>query len=250
MRNRILGDVLQAHENSKKTQSALTSPNLRRQIMKSPITKLAGAAAIIIAVSVVINPFGNSATSVAWADVAERFESIPFFHLTMYMGYDTSNESEKIEIWKSEDSRVRAIDEDTVIFADFRKKEIEVVAFDRFTKEFKKIPEDEKVPMFLMLLCKDGRFSLDTLTKSLPPEVKGITPVETIDTAASRETVLFEAKHETTPERLTIWALRQSKLPIRLRFEDPRKSEYGDFLFDYSEQKDASFFDPNSFAQQ
>ena len=244
----VLSELLDAQKKSMKQDSAFVVPNIRRIIMKSPRTKFAAAAVVLIAVLIGIGHFGNSNSNVIWADVAERFESVPFFHLTTYFGYDTSAESEKLEIWKSEDSRVRAQYEDTVIFADFSKKEFEVVLFDRSTKEPK--VSDGTAPMFLTLLCKEGRFSLDTLTGSLPSEIKGITPVETVDTAASRETVLFEAKHETTPERLTIWALRQSKLPIRLCYHDPRESEYGDFFFDYSERKDPSFFDPAAFAKQ
>ena len=110
--------------------------------------------------------------------------------------------------------------------------------------------EDVVHDVFLTFLCREGEFSLDTLTSSLPAGVRGITPVKAADTAASRETVLFEAKHESTPERLTIWALRRSKLPIRVNFSDPRKNEYGDFFFDYSERKDPSFFDPAAFAKQ
>ncbi len=237
------------------------SQKIRIKIMKSPMTKLAAAAVVIIAVLIGINPFGSSKTGVLWADVAERFESVPFFHLTMYIGRDTSAEIKKIEIWKSGDSRIRAHDGKTVVFADFSKEEKEILIFDRDTKEMKQAVKFERLgkepvmkhgatPMFLTLLCKDGRFSLDTLTASLPPQVKGITPVAAADTPASRETVLFEAKHETTPEYGTIWALRQSKLPIRLRFYDPRKGEYGDFFFDYSRQKIASFFDPTAFTSQ
>jgi hypothetical protein len=50
--------------------------SIRRTIMKNPITKLAAAAVIIIAVLVSINPFGGSVTSVAWADVAEKIDKI------------------------------------------------------------------------------------------------------------------------------------------------------------------------------
>lgn len=244
---KILAELLDTQKQSMKQQSASILPNIRRFIMKSPITKLA-VAVIIIAVIIGVNPFGNSKANVLWADIAKSFESVPFFHLTMYFGYDTSAKSEKIEIWKSEDSRVRAHDEDTVIFADYSKKEGKLITFDRITKEPKK--NDGMAPMFLTILCKDGRFSLETLINSLPPEIKGITPVETFETAASKETVLFEAKHETTPERLTILALRESKLPIRLCYSDPRNNECGDFLFDYSDQKDAAFFDPEAFINE
>ena len=68
MHDRILGDVLDAHDKSRKEKSALTSPNLRRQIMKSPITKLAAAAVIIIAVLIGLNPFKGTVT---FADVIE-----------------------------------------------------------------------------------------------------------------------------------------------------------------------------------
>ncbi|MBN2592274.1 MAG: hypothetical protein JXA81_02115 [Sedimentisphaerales bacterium] len=215
--------------------------------MKSPMTKFAVAAVIIIAVIIGVNPFGNSKANVLWADVTKSFESVPFFHLTMYIGQDAT-ETKKIEIWKSTDSQVRAHEGNKVFFADFFRDTNKITIFDRSTKEL--LNSDESTPMFIRLLCKDGHFSLDTLTKSLPPQVKGITPLETIDTAASRETVLFEAKHESTPEQLKIWALRESKLPIRVLFTDPRQNEYGDFFFDYSEQKDVKFFDPKAFLSQ
>jgi hypothetical protein len=257
----VLSELLDAQKKSMKQQSAFVLPKIRRTIMKSPITKVAAAATVIIAVLIGINHFGMSTTSALWADVAERFESVPFFKLTIYLGNDNSADAKKIEIWKSQDSRVRANDGDTVVFADFSKEGNEILIFDRNTKQMKHTVRFDRLSiepvtsngmafLFLTLLCKDGQFSLVSLTDSFPPEVRGITPVETVDTAASKETVLFEARHETTPERLKIWALRESKLPIRLCFIDQRKNEYGDFLFDYSEQKDNKFFDPNAFKNQ
>ncbi len=74
-----------------------------------------------------------------------------------------------------------------------------------------------------------------------------VSTVETADTPASKETVLFEAMHKATWERLLIWALRDSRLPVRLRFVDPRNDECADFLFDYSQDKPVGFFDPNAF---
>ena len=49
MDKRVLGDVLRALEESEKP-SVLTQPNIRRIIMKNPITKLAAAAVIIVLV--------------------------------------------------------------------------------------------------------------------------------------------------------------------------------------------------------
>jgi hypothetical protein len=104
--------------------------------------------------------------------------------------------------------------------------------------------------VFLDILCPADRFSLDTLVARFPDGVEDLTAIETADTPASREMVFFEATHESTPERLLIWALRDSKLPIQLRFFDPRSGERGDFFFDYTDKKPSTFFDPEAFERQ
>lgn len=101
--------------------------------------------------------------------------------------------------------------------------------------------------MFLGLLCPEGRFSLETLMSHIDPAEMTISALETPDTPASQETIVFEASHKSTPERLSIWALRASRLPVRLRFTDPRNDECADFLFDYSQDQPVGFFDPNAF---
>jgi hypothetical protein len=241
----VLNELLEVQKKSIKQQSAYTLSNIRRFIMKSPITKVA-AAVIIIAVIIGVNPFGNSNANVLWADVAENFESAPFFKLTIYLGHENSAEAKKIEIWKSSNSHVRAHEENKVIFADLSKSEKNIIAFDRTTRQ--QVNTIGFVSMILEDLCSEGRFSLNTIINSIPSE-NGITPVETADTAASKETVVFKIKHEETPEWISILALRGSKLPIRMSFHDPRNNEHGDFLFDYTEKKNAQFFDPNVFTK-
>ncbi|MFC1635265.1 hypothetical protein ACFL5Z_10530 [Planctomycetota bacterium] len=72
----VLSELLDAQKKSMKQDSAFVSPNIRRLIMKSPMTKLAAAAVVIIAVLIGINPFGNSKTSVVWADVIGKLDEI------------------------------------------------------------------------------------------------------------------------------------------------------------------------------
>jgi len=76
MDERVLGDVLRALEESKQP-SALTWPNIRRTIMKSPITKLAVAAAVIAVVALGLFEFiGTEGTSgVVWAEVAKKVQA-------------------------------------------------------------------------------------------------------------------------------------------------------------------------------
>jgi len=73
----ILGELSEAHEKSKKTQSALAKPNIRRTIMKSPITKLAAAAVVITVVALGLFEFiGTGSTSgVVWAEVAQKAQA-------------------------------------------------------------------------------------------------------------------------------------------------------------------------------
>jgi hypothetical protein len=228
--------------------SAPKSPLITRNtIMKSPIIKLAAAAAIIIAVLIGIGHFGRNGSSIALADITEQFESVPFFNLTIYVGDETSAQAKKVDIWKSEDSRIRAHEGNNVIFADFSDRRKEIIAFDRMTRQ--PVNTMGFINSILEDLCSDGRFSLNTIINKIPSE-EGITSVVTADTAASEETVVFEIKHKKTPEWLSIWALRDSKLPVRMCFHDPRYKAYGDFIFDYSEQKEAKFFDPNTFSTQ
>ncbi|MGD2094662.1 MAG: hypothetical protein PVH77_06620 [Phycisphaerales bacterium] len=229
--------------------SASKSPiNIRKIIMRNPIAKLAAAAVIIFVVFIGADQFWTNGSSIAWAEVAERFGSVPFFNLTIYIGNDASAETKRIDIWKSEKSKIRVHEGDTVIFADFSDGKSEVVTFDKSSKE--PIESHGLAGIFLNVFCKDGQFSLNTLTQSFPGGVRDMTPVKTADTAASKETVVFEAKHESTPERLLIWALRESKLPVRICFSDSRNRERGDFIFDYSEKKDDTFFDPKTFKNQ
>jgi hypothetical protein len=251
----ILTELLEAQKKSKETKPAFALPEIRRQIMKSPITKLAAAATIIIALVVGISHFGGSVESVAWADVAERFESVPFFNVTIYLGWgpysqDQKLEFHKIEQWKSENGQTRTHEGNEVIFAEFVDGNNVVVAFDSSTKQPLNADRMAKVANSFQgfLRAKKGEFSLDTLLMDFPSDDTGITPVDTADTAASKETVLFEVKHKTTQS--SIWALRKSKLPMRWSFRDPKHKIYADLLFNYSEKKNAKFFDPNAFVSQ
>jgi len=78
LHDRMLDDDLNAQQvKSKKTKSALVLPSIRRQIMKSPITKLAVAAAVIAVVVLGLFEFiGTEGKSgVVWAEVARKVQA-------------------------------------------------------------------------------------------------------------------------------------------------------------------------------
>jgi hypothetical protein len=71
----IFEKIQRAQDQSKTTAPASYRLNLRRIIMKSPITKLAAAAVIIVAALLGVTHFGDSATSVVWAEVARKVQA-------------------------------------------------------------------------------------------------------------------------------------------------------------------------------
>jgi hypothetical protein len=101
---RILGNVLQALDESEKEKTGAVAPNIRSIIMKSPIAKLAVAAVIIIAVILGINHFMGpvNVTGVALADVLAKVEQAKAFmykmRVTTSVGMFTGKPAETITI--------------------------------------------------------------------------------------------------------------------------------------------------------
>ena len=75
-----------------------------RTIMKSPVTKLAAAAVIVIAVFIVINQFGDSidGTTTAFAQITENMKKMSWMHGVV------ETTGERLEVWFSFERRVMA----------------------------------------------------------------------------------------------------------------------------------------------
>jgi hypothetical protein len=97
MRERILQDTLEAQEKSKKTKSAARRPNIRRKIMRSPITKLAAAAVIIVGVVLSVTMWDKT-TSTAYAleQTIQATHSVRYLHIKSFI---VSISDEPIECW-------------------------------------------------------------------------------------------------------------------------------------------------------
>jgi hypothetical protein len=71
----VLKELLQQFNSTQEQKPVVTQPKIRRTIMKSPITKLATVAVIIVTILVGITQFGDSTTSVVWAEVAQKVQA-------------------------------------------------------------------------------------------------------------------------------------------------------------------------------
>ncbi|MHC4622858.1 MAG: hypothetical protein ACYS4W_03040 [Planctomycetota bacterium] len=99
MHDRILRDVLKAHDKSKNIKSAVMQPNVWRIIMKTRVAKLAAAAAIIIAVGLTLTVFDKSLSSAyAIEQTIEAMRSIHSIH-----AYCTDWDDSKGEAWVQTD---------------------------------------------------------------------------------------------------------------------------------------------------
>jgi hypothetical protein len=84
MDERVRKNMLNALAESEK-QSALTWPNIRKIIMKNPITKLAAAAVIIVAVMLSINIWDNiTPTAYALDQTVQASHSVRYLHIKSY----------------------------------------------------------------------------------------------------------------------------------------------------------------------
>jgi len=84
--DRVLGNVMRALDESEKQKTGAAAPDIWRTIMKSPITKIAAAAVIIIAVMIGLHRFTGSidGATVALAEVRQALDEVKYMHSESY----------------------------------------------------------------------------------------------------------------------------------------------------------------------
>ena len=241
--NRILAGALEHLEKLREKNLAAGGAGVWRIIVKSPIAKLAAAAVIVIAALIGVHQI--SAPGIAWADVTERFRSVPFFSVAIYIKEDAASEPKQMELWMSGDGRSRLRCGQQVIFA---KPGIIPQAFDIKTRS--RIEPDEMAAFLLKRIGEADEFSLEAIIKVMfRSEMQDVTPLVNPDAVISQDIVVFDVELPNTPEWVRIWALRESRLPVRIKIWDPRDGDFTDAIFEYSREQADEFFDPSAFEQ-
>ena len=216
-------------------------PGILSAVLRSRIGKLALAAAALMMFAVLLNRDGQS---VAWAQVVEKFRSVPFFSASIYIKVDgAASEPKQMEVWMSRDGRSRLRVGKQVIFGKNGKV---TKAFDITTRSQTK--PDDMAAFFLQKLGEADELSLDSVIKVMfRGEMQEVTPLINPNAVISQDVVVFDVDIPHTPEWVRIWALRESRLPIRLKIWDPRNGDSTDAIFEYSREQADEFFDPNAF---
>ncbi len=85
LHERVLAEVLQAHDESRMANPALTTPVTRRVPMRSPMMKLAAAAVIVAAAVLAVSLWDRSLpTAYAISDTVEALQNARFLHLVRH----------------------------------------------------------------------------------------------------------------------------------------------------------------------
>ncbi|HQO36633.1 MAG TPA: hypothetical protein PLG59_18360, partial [bacterium] len=212
--------------------------------LRSPY-RLRWASAVGIVLLAAISLWMGGPNQATWAEVAERFRSIPFFSATVYFKEDALSEPIQFELWMGRGGKARMRYGKQVLFAE-KGKVLKAFHLEARTE----VPPNPMAEQILSKLGSGESFSLETVLQSCAGKLSGFLPVSNAEALIAEDLTIFDVTNDRTPEWLRIWALRESKLPLRVRFWDPRDAECMDMLFSYSRQQPDECFDADVFEKK
>ena len=215
-------------------------------VFENRLARFAAAAVILLSLAVLVGQFGALITggNVAWADVTQRFQSVPFFYASIYMKSDALAQPQHFELWMGKGGEARMHVGSQVVFG----REGRVIrAFD--IRQRREVEADPMAADIIRVLATPGEFSLETLIQSISAgKLVDITPAMNAHAAIGEDLAVFDAQSAVSPGWVRIYALRESKLPVGLRIWDPAEGFIVDALITYAREQAAISFDPEAFA--
>jgi len=207
---------------------------------------LTGTAAACLVIVITLF-FGNK--SVTWADVEEQFRAIPACTVSIYVKQGFGAKPMHAQYWIGKGGQIRIHEENKITFA----KQNE------FARTFNiKTRSEEKCSWtacsILRSLNKAEKLDETTLKSIIEAmtveNVIDATSIVISDEEVSKDLLVFDAESYDTLWFIRIWALRESKLPIRILKWHRRHDRYEEILFNYSKEQPQKFFDPDAFAEK
>jgi len=231
---KTLKDVFSVMEKSTKTQPALKQSNIWRIIMKNPMTKLAAAAVIIIAVLIGANQFSGSidGASVAWADVVTQVSRVDYIHVYYFKSRDNDVKCD-FEAWYSDGKMVMRGKMGDMIYDDGRVQQ----AFDQHKRLIGKEQSlfAKGQPFFEVITAGLLSHKNEQFTQQTPANVGDDFLIYDLDPPPDEGDFLAN---------VTITVGKSSLLPVQMKIYQ-EGSDYDLVLFDYEAlQKPKEFFEP------
>jgi len=191
--------------------------------------------------------YGNK--SPTWADVEEQFRAIPFCTVSVYYGGKYTCGRGKVQYWVSSNGRVRVHSGDKVSFMDLNKDRCFRTFDVKYRRESLSWPAWESTLSAFDKVERYGGLTFSSIIESMTDEnIIDSTSLVISNAKVSNDLLIFDAKSFDTLWNIRVWALRESKLPIRILKWHRRYERYEEVLFSYSNEQPKEFFDPDAFA--
>jgi len=206
--DRVLGNVLQALDESEKQKAGATAPNIWRTIMKSPVTKIAAAAVIIIGVLTVMHFVGSPfAATVTFADVIKPIFNAQTAILDIIIGEEEAGRPViHDQIKGSRIRRTMSSMEDAVSIIDLEAGRILTLTVSKKEAAYVDLKGLPSMPNYMERLRNVISELQDT-----PHFVVEELGEQEID---GQRVIGFRAKHPKV--EITIWADPETALPVRI----------------------------------
>lgn len=243
---RVLGRMREAYEQAGSRASVSRDLGVWRRLVEYRLVRLGAAAVVLLAVAIVVSQFGAmlAGSSVAWAEVTQRFQSVPFFYASIYMKRDALAQPQHFELWMGRGGRARMHVGEQVIFGQTGRV---TRAFD--IRQRREAEANRTATDILAILATPDEFSLETVIRSISGgKLVDITPAMNTQAGIAEDLVVFDAQSAVSPGWMRVYALRESKLPVGLRIWDPAEGFMVDALITYAKEQPAISFDPEAFA--
>jgi hypothetical protein len=244
----VLEKMHRAYQRSARPSVRSRRPDYWALVFESRVARLAAAALILLAALTLVGQLGGFLTGggVAWADVTQRFQSVPFFYASIYVKGDALAEPRQFELWMGKGGYARMRVGSQVVFG----QDGEVTrAFD--IRRGGEVEADSMAADIVRMLATSDEFSLETVIRSISGgKLVYVTPAMNTDAAIGEDLAVFDAHSAISPGWVRIYALRESRLPVGLRIWDPAEGFGVDALITYAKEQPEVFFDPNAFGER
>lgn len=206
----------------------------------------AGLCVALVIMAGLLIALGGSAQP-TWADVVKRFAAAPFFNATVYVRENAGADPVQVELWMARGGKSRVRAGNDVIFGE-KGRVLESISL---TAQPSASPAlqgaREMIQHFVERLGALDTFSFETFLQALPQSGVLSPPLENGNAGISNDLVVFDITNPGGPDWIRVWALRLSRLPVRVLFWNPANAESIDAVLSYENEQPPQFFDPAAF---
>jgi len=178
--------------------------------------------------------------SVAWSQVAERFEAVPYVRASLNLYNEQASYYQHMDVWLGGHGRLRVQTHSQVIYAEQGKILKAVSLHDGVT-----VVPDKAAYEVIQGLGAWQIFSLETVIHAVLQEpLKDVTPSDDLDRSVWKDLMVFDSRSSVGSGRIRIYALRDSRLPVSFRIWDTDDGLSVEAAFLYENELADSFFKP------